>query len=631
MPATIDPRRTAVSLRTPNLRTVVWISAIGVVVLLFVGVAERIAWRGRVMPGVKIVSLDASGQRELAAYASVSHLAQKLETEPIYATTAGKRLIAVPSDVGFRVDTRTTLRHAREAGRSGNPINQVLGMFLRRLRPDRVEPVVMFDDHGVDTVVDQWSAEVDRGVHEGGLRFVGTRVVEVSSSGGTGIDPIETRARLVAALRDGDRSTIRLSYGPIPAPTTNAQVATVAREARAILTHGVRITSSGHTFTATPAQIAMSLTTHVAAGRLTLSIDQARLGVALRRQLDPVGVAPVDAHFEVDARNLVHVVPSHDGLQPDLAIVARAILADRTTVDAPLARRHPARDTAWANRLGITEQVSSFTTHYVPGQSRVTNIHLAADIMNNTVVEPGAVFSLNDTLGPRTPQRGFVKAPVYYDGEAEDYGGGVSQIATTTYNAEFWGGFENVFHQPHTLYYSRYPLGREATVNYPVLDLKWRNNSHHGVLVRAGYTSSSVTITFYGNSEGKVVKEESTNCSSTSPTQRCVDILQTTPFPTNAMRCPPKDPKVDPNNSCALLKPNERLDLAEGHIGYEVTFFRVIDQPGRPEIRERHSWRYDMLPDIILVGAVPKGATTTVAKGHSGTSTPVSTSMTTIP
>ena len=180
----------------------------------------------------------------------------------------------------------------------------------------------------------------------------------------------------------------------------------------------------------------------------------------------------------------------------------------------------------------------------------MTNIHRAEDLMTNTVVEPGHVFSLNDTVGARTPERGFVKAPVYYEGFTEDYGGGVSQVATTTYNAAFWGGFEVVEHQPHTIYYSRYPLGRDATVNYPVLDLKWRNNSRHGVLVRATYNDSSITITFYGNREGKVVKEESTNCSSTSPTVRCVDIIKTTPFTTSVVPCPPKDPKVDPTNEC---------------------------------------------------------------------------------
>jgi hypothetical protein len=109
--------------------------------------------------------------------------------------------------------------------------------------------------------------------------------------------------------------------------------------------------------------------------------------------------------------------------------------------------------------------------------------------------------------------------------------------------------------------------------------------------------------------------------------------VKTTPFTTSVVTCPPKDPKVDPTNECARLKPNEVFDLSQGHTGYEVTFFRVIDQPGHHEIRERHSWRYDMLPDVILVGATPKGTTTTGPRrgGTATTVKPPATSTTTIP
>jgi vancomycin resistance protein YoaR len=625
MSATIDPPRPARSLRDAAL-----IAGAAVVLLLYLGVAERIAYRGRVMAGIAIGSLDASGQRELTAYESIKELARKLETEPLRGTTSGHALRADPAVVHLRVDTRATLRRAREAGRSGNPIDQVLGTVLRRVRPDRIDPVITFDQGDIDTILDQWSAQVDRGVHEGGLRFTGTKVVEIAPSGGMGIDRDEARTKIISELRDGDRSTVQLSFGPISPRTTKAQVHALAHEARAILGHDLRITSSGHTFVATPAQIASAMKTRVDGARIALAIDEPRLELALRPQLAPIGAAAVEARFAVTSDNRVVVVPSQDGQAPDLAAVARAILANRSTVTVALARRHPIHDTAWAEGLGITEQVSAFTTNYVPGQARVTNIHRAADIMNNTIVEPGHVFSLNDTVGARTAERGFVKAPVFYGEFTEDYGGGVSQIATTTYNAAFWGGFDIVFHQPHTIYYSRYPLGREATVNYPVLDLKWKNNSKHGVLVRATYSSDAITISLYGDREGKVVKEESTNCSTTSSTRRCVDITKTTPFTTSVVRCPPKDPKVDPNKDCAHLKPDEVFDLDEGHTGYDVQLFRVIDRPGHREIRERISWHYDMLPDVILVGARPKGATTT-KKGSTTTSGAPSTSTTTIP
>ena len=126
----------------------------------------------------------------------------------------------------------------------------------------------------------------------------------------------------------------------------------------------------------------------------------------------------------------------------------------------------------------------------------MTNIHVAADVLNNTVVEPGQTFSLNEKLGPRTAEKGYVKAPILVeDGFGEDYGGGVSQLTTTLYNAVFFGGYEDVSHTPHTFYISRYPMGREATVNYPSIDLKFRDDTSHGVLIRTYYSDTSITVT----------------------------------------------------------------------------------------------------------------------------------------
>ena len=259
----------------------------------------------------------------------------------------------------------------------------------------------------------------------------------------------------------------------------------------------------------------------------------------------------------------------------------------------------PAHDTAWAQGLGITEQVSSFTTKHNAGEARVKNIHLAADILNNTIVEPGAVFSLNDTLGRRTPERGFVKAPVIYSGEfTEDYGGGVSQLSTTTFNAVFFGGYEDVEHTPHTVYISRYPMGREATLNFGSIDLKFRNNTQHGVLIRTGYSATAITVTFYGDNEGRKVTEEGRR------------ILTEKPIEDNLINCPAAI-EIDKKNDCATLPLGEMKQVEAGHIGYDVELFRVIDQPGRDQVREKFFWHYTMMKNKVLVGIAPP--TTTVA------------------
>ena len=71
----------------------------------------------------------------------------------------------------------------------------------------------------------------------------------------------------------------------------------------------------------------------------------------------------------------------------------------------------------------------------------------------------------------------------------DSVGGGVSQLSTTLYNATFFGCYKDVTHSVHALYISRYPMGREATLNYPGIDNQFQNDSSSGVLIRAFYSS----------------------------------------------------------------------------------------------------------------------------------------------
>ncbi|HUG83308.1 MAG TPA: VanW family protein [Euzebya sp.] len=148
--------------------------------------------------------------------------------------------------------------------------------------------------------------------------------------------------------------------------------------------------------------------------------------------------------------------------------------------------------------MGILEPISTFTTFFPAGQSRVTNIQRMADIIDGTVIQAGQSFELNDAVGRRTRENGFVAGGAIIDGElVSDIGGGVSQFATTLFNAAWFAGIDLVDWKPHSIYFSRYPAGREATVNYPNVDLEIRNDTPYAILVDTDYTASSVTVTFW--------------------------------------------------------------------------------------------------------------------------------------
>lgn len=564
--------------------------------LFFLAVAERVVYAGEVLPAVEVdgVALGAKGDGD--ALADLDALEADLETSPIRARAGDVELAVDASTVHIDVDPVATLRAARRAGRSRNPVDQTLGAVLRRFRPDRVDLAVSYDDGGLAGVLDGWIHETSNGVVEGNLRFEGAEVVPVMPHAGTGIIREEARRRLDAMLRSATREVVSLPTGRIEPDIDARAVEQAAAAARDLLSSDITIATDEATITLTPTRLATALGTRADGSKLRLTLAPDRLGAALGDDLARLSVPPVDAAFTVAPDGSVSVVPSQTGRELDLAAISEKILAGERHVTAQFRETEPEHDTKWAEGLGIKELVSEFTTNHPAGQARVTNIHRAADLLDNTVVEPGEVFSLNDTVGPRTAERGFVTAPVIYGQFSEDFGGGVSQIATTLFNAVFFGGYEDVSHRPHTIYISRYPMGREATVNYPTLDLKFRNDSDHGVLIRTSYTASSITVRLYGDKEGKVVRAEGPN------------VLAERPIETQYIDWP-------------LLPLGEEEEVEHGYTGYDVEVFRIIERPGRPEERQRFFWRYRMMPRKVARGTMVPETTTTTSTTVPGTGT----------
>src|SRR5690606_13163416 len=154
--------------------------------------------------------------------------------------------------------------------------------------------------------------------------------------------------------------------------------------------------------------------------------------------------------------------------------------------------KQPKLTTEKLEGLGVKEVVGEFTTYYPHAEYRNVNIGRAAELINGTLVLPGETFSFNKTVGERTRENGFTDGLVIKGGRLrEELGGGVSQVATTTYNAAFFAGMDDVEHRPHGFYIDRYPVGREATVYWGSLDLRWRNNTPYAVYVQAWRERSS--------------------------------------------------------------------------------------------------------------------------------------------
>ncbi len=249
-----------------------------------------------------------------------------------------------------------------------------------------------------------------------------------------------------------------------------------------------------------------------------------------------VGDEGTEATFWVDQNDNVHIRGNTPGsICCALDSPARILEALESGVDevelTPL-DDPDVRGVAWAESLGIHEVVGEFTTNYVPNQTRVLNIQRIAEITQGVVIEPGEVFSVNEYVGVRTRAKGFVDAGVILNGVFQtSVGGGISQYATTLFNAAFFAGLEFGEYQSHSIYISRYPYGREATVSHPHPDLQIINNTPYGILLWPTTDHESITVKLFstrwveGEQTDQTERREGASCTrvSTERTRTWVD------------------------------------------------------------------------------------------------------------
>ncbi|HEV2921994.1 MAG TPA: VanW family protein, partial [Actinomycetota bacterium] len=242
----------------------------------------------------------------------------------------------------------------------------------------------------------------------------------------------------------------------------------------------------------------------------------------------------------------------------------------------PTTVTQPELTTKEAKGLGVKEVMSTFTTTFNAGDApRVHNISLIAAAVHGSLVRPGQVFSMNAATGQRTAAKGYRTAHVIQNGEIVDgLGGGVCQAGTTMFNAAFFAGLPVIERRNHSLHISHYPMGRDATLDWPSTDLKFRNDSPYGIYITSRATPSTLTFTFWSTSRGYKVTASTSAASN--------------------FRAPPTRYKDDP----ALPKGKEVVE-EPGSSGFDVTVSRTVTKGGA--VVRRDSFVSNYIPWVRIV------------------------------
>ncbi len=414
---------------------------------------------------------------------------------------------ATVPELGVQVDIERSVAGALSVGRRGSLARRFWEWSRSFITPVELPVVVDVDEPKLHKVV----AEREKGRTppvEPSLTVDGGRLRGVAGKNGRGVDPAELAKTLGRAKPTAGTLVVTMDITAVPPRFTQADAERLAAEGERIAAAGLTIASGEHQ-AAIPAE-SLRGWVRAAPGDTALHLalkaeDEDGVLAGLAELLPDAGTRPVDTGFTVSGGQ-VSITASKTGTAccaPEAVEAVNAALLDPAKRDAPievpLKTVAPTRTEEEARKLGIVERVSTFTTNHAAGEPRVTNIHLMADTIRGTVIPPGGTFSINGIVGRRTAAKGYVAAPIIsgdYKFEL-DVGGGVSQFATTMFNAAFFAGLEIPEYAMHGLYISRYPYGREATLSFPGPDLKVRNNTPHGVLVWPTYTGTSITVSLY--------------------------------------------------------------------------------------------------------------------------------------
>lgn len=420
-----------------------------------------------------------------------------------------------PEDAGVGVDYEASAQ--KVAGFTLNPVTLYERFNNRTDQP----PELKVDDSRLTTSAGAVAKNLEKEPESATLAFERKSVKLTPSKDGTKVDP----ELVVQGIREqwlvDDAVTVKDEVNHPDFTTEDAEK--VKREvAEPALKDDVTLNvegdvEEGKELTVTPEAIAKHGSFNESG---ELVFDERFRTTVMNDNLD-VGEAGRDASFEfVDGKP--KVVPSRDGVsvnKDELAKAVRdAIGADDRSAAITLGAEPADFSTEDAEKLDLSDTISDFAIPYSSSPARDTNLKVSTRAVSGTVLQPGEQFSLNKTLGPRTASAGYKQAGVISGGQMKkDFGGGVSQVSTTLFNAAFFAGFDLDEHKAHSRYISRYPEGRETTLDYRSIDLKFTNNTDKPVVLDMYLKGGKVHARVLGVKTVDVEADASSRFAYTSP------------------------------------------------------------------------------------------------------------------
>lgn len=466
----------------------------------------------QVAPGTSVHGVDIGGlspqaaqeklDTELAAAQAVPIRVRLGDAEEIYEVD--------PAAAGLSIDLAATVDQAERSGLLGRLFGE---------DGEELTPVVRLAEDQARAELTALAERADTTVREGAITFVDGVPHVTEPRPGVLLDVAGSFDPLREGFLSGGDDPVRLPVREAEPRTDAAEVARALEEfAEPAMSEPVVLTAGSAEISLSPAVIGDHLTlTADDEGTLIPELDGEGLAEdeRLAAEIDEATVPPTEVSLRLDGEQIAVAGGGEAGTRVVTSAIGDAVWPLLTETGAARTAAvetepiEPELSNDNYRDLGITEVVSSFTVEFPPAPYRITNIGRAAELINGSVVMPEETWSFNETVGERTEANGFVEGTIILDDRYQTaQGGGVSAVATTMFNAAFFAGVDLVEYGAHSFYIERYPEGREATVAWGSLDLRFLNDSGNALYILASSTDSSVTVTFLGTKKYDDVRSE---------------------------------------------------------------------------------------------------------------------------
>jgi vancomycin resistance protein YoaR len=472
------------------------LTSLGVVVALAaIPFAHLVMQRGAVVHGVRVAGVPLGGSSRAAAEREISAAVGDQLQRDVTVTVAGREATLSPYDLGVRVDAARTASAALAAGRVRG------GLLFSFGYSHSIAPVLRYPDRLALPVelanVTQPPVDARLVLKPSGA------AIAIPAKPGVGFDPAAA-LRTITRAALASKTSVSLRTVPTPAAISTAAARRAKARVALFLSEPISFTRRGQGAGLWPVRrLSPLLTATTYKHVIGVQFDPQKVGAALRPPLSESLRPAKDAQWKV-VGDRARVLSSLSGIDLDAHTTARHLthagLQSGSARVAALAFRvtQPELTTSQARALGATTVVSRQTTSLGDSSpNRIFNVALLAKLLDGAIVKPGATFSFNTVVGPRTAERGFREGQAIENGVlVPSIGGGVCQAATTVFDAAFAGGYDITYRVNHSFYISHYPLGMDATVADTGPDVTFVNDTANAIVIKATASPATMTVVF---------------------------------------------------------------------------------------------------------------------------------------